>query len=178
MRHLPNLSSFTRLWAVAASERRLHNRAKFLWQAACHGQRLPKPDAFDVRQMGEISEHSFLLELRTKEAPLVVRAGDVLCEEAKLDSVPISLAVIPTTSLLWQFGSRWMQALQARQPLTSEYEFTTEERYKVSCRGILLPMATDGDNIDYIYGVVNWKSQRLAGSGIDGFSASASQQDQ
>ena len=151
----------------ASSERRLHNRAKAVWYAARRQRAFPTPDDLDLQQMHGIFEHGFLLEIRPKEAPLVTYAGAILCEEADVDSVPISLAVVSKRSLLGQFAHRWKQVIESREPMTSEYEFTTEERYKVSCRGILLPLAQDGEAIDHIFGVVNWKSKKI-NDGCDG----------
>lgn len=171
-----NITRLDRSGTMSLSERRLHNRAKAVWQAMRRGHEFPKLAAFDLCRMNEISEHGFLLELRENETPRVVYAGEILCAEAMLDTIPVSLAVISNKSLLSQFGSRWMDVVHSREPMTSEYEFTTDEGYKVSCRGILLPLATDGENIDHIYGVVNWKSKKLGNGSSTTLPASVGQQ--
>lgn len=158
-----------------SSERRLHNRAKAVWHATRRGRAFPTPDDFGAQQIDEVLEHGFLLEIRPKEAPLVGYAGAILCEEAELDSVPISLAMVSKSSLLGQFGWRWEQVVEACEPMTSEYEFTTEAGYKVSCRGILLPLARDGKCLDHIFGVVNWKSKKLSAGAHASTSAESKQ---
>lgn len=166
MSYLRNLAKLTRSGMKPISERRLHNRARALWQAARRGQEFPCLEELDHLQINDISEHGFILQLRKNDAPLIVQAGEILLEEARLEATPVSLAVISDISLLGQFGSRWPQVVLAREPMTAEYEFTTEQGYKIYCRGILLPLAADGETIDQIYGVVNWKSKKLAGSSV------------
>lgn len=142
------------------SERRLHNRARAAWEAARKGNKVPRIGDLDWQRMEKISEHAFLLTLRDSMSPLVVRAGDVIAEEAGLTSLPVCLDDVPKSSLLGQFGLRWQEPVLKSEPMTSEYEFITEYGYQISCRGVLLPLSTDGETIDQVCGVINWKSQQ------------------
>ena len=147
--------------AGSRGERRIHNQARALWESVRNGHDVPLLSSFSIAKANAISAHGFLLDVTFKGNPLVLIAGDVLWEEAGLAPVPTSLAKISARSLLGQFADRWREAVLTREPMTSEYEFTTPEMYKVLCRGVLLPLSTDGSTIDHVYGVVSWKSKKI-----------------
>ena len=47
--------------------------------------------------------------------------------------------------------------LASRAPIGFEAEFVGHRGFPMLYRGILMPFSSDGDDIDYIYGVINWK---------------------
>ena len=50
-----------------------------------------------------------------------------------------------------------MQIIANRAPIGFEAEFLNQRGDNICYRGILMPFSSDGDTIDYIYGVINWK---------------------
>lgn len=147
----------------ALPERRLHNQARAIWSSSRRGNAIPALSDFDFRRIDAISEHGFLLEISQTGAPLVTQAGDIICEEAGQLAIPVSLEAIPERSLLWQFASRWEDAVRISEPVNSEYEFVTEFDFLILCRGVLLPLSTDGRSVDHVYGVITWTSRKVTG---------------
>jgi hypothetical protein len=50
-----------------------------------------------------------------------------------------------------------MQIIANRAPVGFEAEFVNQRSRSICYRGILMPFSSDGDTIDFIYGVINWK---------------------
>jgi hypothetical protein len=50
-----------------------------------------------------------------------------------------------------------MQIIANRAPVGFEAEFENPHGDTICYRGILMPFSSDGDTIDFIYGVINWK---------------------
>jgi hypothetical protein len=156
-----------RSWSTPpfSSERRLHNRAFLYWESRKNGCEFPSLGNFDVSELEDVHSHCFLLDLTLGGDPLIAHAGEILREEADLRDGRARVRDVRPTSLLGQFGGRWALVLDKRQPLTSEYAFVTPADYQISCRGVLLPLSSDGCDIDHIFGVVRWKSEKLVGDG-------------
>ena len=56
-----------------------------------------------------------------------------------------------------------MQIIANRAPIGFEAEFDNQRGENICYRGILMPFSSDGDTIDFIYGVINWKTRRRGG---------------
>jgi hypothetical protein len=143
-------------------ERRLHNRALAYWNDLREEHELPLVDRFNFSEFESISSHGFLLELFTHDEPTVTHVGDVLYEEAGSPPLPANLDEISQDTLLGRFARRWEQVTTLREPFTSEHVFTTFAGYRISCRGVLLPLSTSGYVADSIFGVISWKSEKVA----------------
>ncbi len=63
----------------------------------------------------------------------------------------------PGRSLLSRLTDHYMQIIANRAPVGFEAEFQNPRGDTLCYRGILLPFSSDGDTIDFIYGVINWK---------------------
>jgi hypothetical protein len=157
---LSRLISGTGLRSGWRAERRLNRRALLYWRSIGGGKGLVAVDRFDPQALEDCSSHGFMLDLRDLAAPLVCHVGPVLHEEADITHLPVALADVPPRSLVGQFGRRWEEVLSQQQPVTAEYEFTTAS-YRIFCRGVLLPLSSDGQTIDHVYGVISWKSEKL-----------------
>src|SRR5206468_303766 len=73
-------------------------------------------------------------------------------------------------SLLSRLTDHFMQIIANRAPVGFEAEFENPRGESLCYRGILMPFSSDGDSIDFIYGVINWKhlndaTVHLSGSG-------------
>jgi hypothetical protein len=51
-----------------------------------------------------------------------------------------------------------MQIIANRAPIGFEAEFLNQREENICYRGILMPFSSDGEQIDFIYGVINWKT--------------------
>ena len=144
-------------------ERRLHRRAATYWQTSRKGASIPLLANFDFACDEEFSSRGFLLNVEHAR-PVLIHVGEILMDEAGLSSPTIALEVVPAETLLGRFGRRYSQAIDARAPVTTEHVFDTSAGYRISCRAALLPFSATGDSIDYVYGVISWKSELIAHS--------------
>jgi hypothetical protein len=65
---------------------------------------------------------------------------------------------VPSRSLLSRLTDHYMQIIANRAPVGFEAEFVNQRDDNICYRGILMPFSSDGDTIDFIYGVINWKT--------------------
>ncbi len=63
----------------------------------------------------------------------------------------------PSRSLLSRLTDHYLQIIANRAPIGFEAEFVNQRGQSICYRGILMPFSSDGDTIDFIYGVINWK---------------------
>ena len=56
-------------------ERRLHNRARAIWEASRRENPVPRYEDFDLRRMADLSEQGFLLEIGADRTPQVTYVG-------------------------------------------------------------------------------------------------------
>src|SRR5947209_15971332 len=64
---------------------------------------------------------------------------------------------VPSRSLLSRLTDHYMQIIANRAPVGFEAEFDNPRGISICYRGILMPFSSDGEQIDFIYGVINWK---------------------
>lgn len=165
MNLLSKLFRGTGLRSQWGAERRLNRRALLYWRSIGGGNGLVAVDRFDPQALEDCSSHGFMLDLRDLAVPFICHVGPVLQEEADITHLPVALADVSPQSLLGQFGRRWEEVLSGQQPVTAEYDFTTN-RYHIFCRGVLLPLSSEGQAIDHVYGVISWKSEKLPTSAV------------
>ena len=68
-----------------------------------------------------------------------------------------SIADVPARSLLSRLTDHHLQIIANRAPIGFEAEFVSQRGHNTLYRGILMPLSSDGEAIDFIYGVINWK---------------------
>src|SRR3546814_20117610 len=102
---------------------------------------------------------------------MLTHVGLVLRDEASVTSVPIARTDVAPDTLFGQFAGRWNEVLDSRKPVEAEYVFVTEAGYRVFCRGVLLPLSSSVSEIDHIYGVISWKSEKLFANDCRAFRA-------
>ncbi|MGH6659799.1 MAG: hypothetical protein ACREBM_09145, partial [Sphingomicrobium sp.] len=76
-----------------------------------------------------------------------------------LDEGIKSIADVPSRSLLSRLTDHYMQIIANRAPVGFEAEFVNQRSESICYRGILMPFSSDGEAIDFIYGVINWKKE-------------------
>jgi hypothetical protein len=142
-------------------ERRLHNRVMLHWQTIKRDSEFVILDDFDPMVLEDSSTHGFLLDLTTAGQPVLRFIGPVLRDEASINGSDVPLRDVAHDTLLWRFADRYPEVLARRTAIPAEYDFITSAGYHVLCRGVLLPLSSDGVLLDHIYGVISWKSEKL-----------------
>jgi hypothetical protein len=143
---------------VGTDERRMHVRAYNYWVALLDGRAYPSIEDLDPENLQDFGPNSVLLDFTGGiENPSIAFLGNSLREECDLPVGLASVAEIPTRSLLSRLTDHYLQIIANRAPIGFEAEFDNERGNNTMYRGILMPFSSDDDNIDFIYGVINWK---------------------
>ncbi len=144
-------------------ERRMHVRAYNYWASLLRGRELPSVTDLDPSSLDDFGPHSILLDFtEDRENPRLRYIGTLLREECGLSSADIALDRVPSRSLISRLTDHFFEIIANRAPIGFEAEFVSQRGNNTLYRGILMPLSSDGDSIDFIYGVINWKE--LAGA--------------
>src|SRR5215213_7626758 len=144
--------------AIGTDERRMHVRAYNYWVALLDGRDFPSIEDLEPADLQDFSSHSVLLDFTCgRDNPAVPYVGDAIREECGLDDDVRTISDIPSRSLLSRLTDHYMQIIANRAPVGFEAEFENPRGDTICYRGILMPFSSDGDTIDFIYGVINWK---------------------
>jgi hypothetical protein len=91
------------------------------------------------------------------ENPAIAYLGRALRDECQLDFTVTHISDVPSRSLLSRLTDHYLQIIANRAPIGFEAEFVSTRGQNTLYRGILMPFSSDGEAIDFIYGVINWK---------------------
>ena len=106
----------------------------------------------------DFAPHSVLLDFTCgRENPALPYVGNAIREECGLDDDVRTIADVPSRSLLSRLTDHYLQIIANRAPIGFEAEFVNQRSHNICYRGILMPFSSDGEAIDFIYGVINWK---------------------
>lgn len=144
--------------AIGQDERRMQVRAYNHW-AGLLGERLfPLIDDLDPANQPDFGPYSVLLDFSAGiENPVVRFLGEKLAQECGGQGVIRRVSDVPPRSLLSRITDHYMQILANQAPIGFEAEFVNQRGIAILYRGILLPYSSNGETIDFIYGVINWK---------------------
>jgi hypothetical protein len=130
----------------------------------------PYPSIADLKpeRIGDFGPHSVLLDF-TADAndPEITFLGAELRAECDLGPNMKRISQVPSRSLLSRLTDHYMQIIANRAPIGFEAEFLSQRGVNTLYRGILMPLSTHGDDIDFIYGVINWKELADSASALD-----------
>jgi hypothetical protein len=144
--------------AIGADERRMHVRAYNYWCSLLDGRDFPSIEDLEPGNIQDFGPHSVLLDFTEgSDNPATPYIGNAIREECSLDEGIKSIADVPGRSLLSRLTDHYMQIIANRAPVGFEAEFINQRGRNICYRGILMPFSSDGDTIDFIYGVINWK---------------------
>jgi len=144
--------------AIGADERRMHVRAYNYWCSLLDGRDYPSIEDLEPGDIQDFGPHAVLLDFTEgSDNPATPYIGNALREECSLDEGIKSIADVPSRSLLSRLTDHYMQIIANRAPVGFEAEFVNQRGRTICYRGILMPFSSDGDMIDFIYGVINWK---------------------
>ncbi|MDT8759435.1 hypothetical protein MZO42_12085 [Sphingomonas psychrotolerans] len=143
---------------IGADERRMHVRAYNYWVSLLHGRAYPSIEDIDPDNITDFGPHSVLLDFtRGVEDPAIRYLGGMLREECGFTPAIQHVGEVPSRSLLSRLTDHYLQIIANRAPIGFEAEFVGQRGHNTLYRGILMPFSSDGETIDFIYGVINWK---------------------
>ncbi|KRC81315.1 hypothetical protein [Sphingomonas sp. Root241] len=143
---------------IGADERRMHVRAYNYWVSLLHGRAYPSIENLDPENIADFGPHSVLLDFtRGVSDPSIRFLGESLREECGFTPSIQTVGEVPSRSLLSRLTDHYLQIIANRAPIGFEAEFVGQRGHNTLYRGILMPFSSDGETIDFIYGVINWK---------------------
>ena len=144
--------------AIGGDERRMHVRAYNYWVSLLDGRDYPSIEDLDPGNLTDFSANSVLLDFTAgRDNPATPYIGTAIRAECDLGDDVGSIDQVPSRSLLSRLTDHYMQIIANRAPIGFEAEFVNQRGHSICYRGILMPFSSDGDTIDFIYGVINWK---------------------
>jgi hypothetical protein len=144
--------------AIGTDERRMHVRAYNYWVSLLNGRDFPSIDELEPADVEDFSAHSVLLDFTCgRDNPAIPYVGGAIRDECGLDDDMRTIADVPSRSLLSRLTDHYLQIIANRAPIGFEAEYENMLGETICYRGILMPFSSDGEQIDFIYGVINWK---------------------
>ena len=149
---------------IGTDERRMHVRAYNHWVSLLGDRAYPSITSLDPASIADFGPHSVLLDFTGGlDNPAIQYIGRALRDECAVDHSITRINQVPARSLLSRLTDHYLQIIANRAPIGFEAEFVGTRGHNTLYRGILMPFSSDGDAIDYIYGVINWKEMVTAG---------------
>ena len=144
--------------AIGNDERRMHVRAYNYWASLLNGRDFPSIEDLEPNDVQDFSSNSVLLDFTCGgDNPAVPYIGAAIRDECGLTDDTRNIGDVPSRSLLSRLTDHYMQIIANRAPVGFEAEFENQRGESICYRGILMPFSSDGETIDFIYGVINWK---------------------
>jgi hypothetical protein len=143
---------------IGVDERRMHVRAYNYWVSLLDGRPYPSINDLEPQNLDDFGPHSVLLDFSGGgDDPKVAWLGTALRHECDLIGDVRRISEVPKRSLLSRLTDHYLQIIANCAPIGFEAEFVGQRGRNTMYRGILMPFSSDGDTIDFIYGVINWK---------------------
>ena len=163
---------------IGIDERRMHVRAYNYWVSLLDGRPYPSITDLDPASLDDFGPHSVILDFTAgSDDPAVAFIGRALREECSLPGEIRTISDVPSRSLLSRLTDHYLQIIANCAPIGFEAEFVGRRGMNTMYRGILMPLSSDGDTIDFIYGIINWKeiadSETAAGIASEAYRAAA-----
>ena len=144
--------------AIGNDERRMHVRAYNHWVSLLDNRVLPSIEDLNPEELTDFGPNSVLLDFTSgAENPAIAYLGAKLRHECGFEEDPATVSEVPSRSLLSRLTDHYLQIIANRAPIGFEAEFVNTKGYNTLYRGILMPLSSDDDTIDFVYGVINWK---------------------
>ena len=146
------------MFDLGGDERRMHVRAYNHWVSLLKDRPYPSIADLEPETITDFGPHSVLLDFSHGMGdPKIAYLGRALREECGLEGPIATIADVPSRSLLSRLTDHYLQIIANRAPIGFEAEFVSSRGRTTLYRGILMPFASGGVSIDFIYGVINWK---------------------
>jgi hypothetical protein len=156
--------------AIGTDERRMHVRAYNYWVSLLDGRDFPSIEDLDPSNVEDFAPNSLLLDFTCgHDNPALPYVGTAIRDECGLHDDTRTISDVPSRSLLSRLTDHYMQIIANRAPVGFEAEFDNPRGESICYRGILMPFSSDSEQIDFIYGVINWKRVDGAAQQPSGF---------
>jgi len=143
---------------IGTDERRMHVRAYNYWVSLLGDRSYPAIQDLDPESLADFGPNSVLIDFSAGiEDPAIRFLGAALRGECGIDQSITRIADVPPRSLLSRLTDHYLQIIANRAPIGFEAEFVSQRGHNTFYRGILMPFSSSGEEIDFIYGVINWK---------------------
>lgn len=143
---------------IGTDERRMHVRAYNHWVSLLKGRPYPSIEDLDPDRIHDFGAHSVLLDFTGGiDNPAIRYLGHALRVETQVDGSITHVEQVPSRSLLSRLTDHYLQIIANCAPIGFEAEFLNQRGNPTVYRGILMPFSSNGETIDFIYGVINWK---------------------
>src|SRR5688572_3913793 len=143
---------------IGVDERRMHVRAYNYWVSLLNGRPYPSIGDVDPHTIEDFVGNSVLLDFSADvRDPDISFLGRSLRDECGVGLNHRNNSEVPPRSLLSLLTDHYMQINANRAPIGFEAEFLSQRGSNTLYRGILMPLSSNGESIDFIYGVINWK---------------------
>ena len=143
---------------IGFDERRMHVRAYNYWVSLLGGRTYPSIEDIEPENIDDFGPNSVLLDFTAgSENPAIAFLGRSLREQCGLADDIKMISEVPSRSLLSRLTDHYLQIIANCAPIGFEAEFVSDKGLNTMYRGILMPLSSDGETIDFIYGVINWK---------------------
>jgi hypothetical protein len=143
---------------IGVDERRMHVRAYNYWVSLLDGRPYPSISDVDPHTLDDFGPNSVLLDFSKNENdPEIAFLGRALRDECGVDQALGRISEVPGRSLLSRLTDHYLQIIANCAPIGFEAEFVSHRGHNTLYRGILMPLSSNGEAIDFIYGVINWK---------------------
>ena len=148
---------------IGTDERRMHVRAYNYWVSLLGGRDFPSIEELEPTEVEDFAAQSVLLDFTCgRDNPAIPYVGAAIREECGLSDDMRTISDVPSRSLLSRLTDHYMQIIANRAPVGFEAEFENPRGETICYRGILMPFSSNGEEIDFIYGVINWKNGETA----------------
>ena len=143
---------------IGVDERRMHVRAYNHWVSLLDGRPFPSIDDLDPASIEDFGPNSVLLDFTGgSDDPKIAFLGGEIRRECDLGLGIKYISQVPTRSLLSRLTDHYLQIIANSAPIGFEAEFVSHRGVNTLYRGILMPLSSSGEEIDFIFGVINWK---------------------
>jgi len=144
---------------IGTDERRMHVRAYNYWASLLGSRDFPSIEELEPSEVEDFASQSVLLDFTCgRDNPAIPYVGAALRDECGLNDDMRTINDVPSRSLLSRLTDHYMQIVANRAPVGFEAEFENQREETICYRGILMPFSSNGEEIDFIYGVINWKT--------------------
>lgn len=145
--------------SLGSDERRMQLRAYSYWTSLLGDRPLPSIEDLVPGELEDFGPNSVLLDFTAGlDNPAIVYLGTALRQECGIDAGISCINDVPARSLLSRLTDHYLQIVANQAPVGFEAEFVNQRGLDVLYRGILMPFSSDGDTIDFAFGVINWKA--------------------
>lgn len=143
---------------VRFDERRMHVRAYNYWASLLRDRAFPGIEDLNPAEIEDFGSHSVLIDFTGGiDNPAIAFVGSALVRECGVPSNIGLVSDVPPRTLLSRLTDHYLQIIANQAPIGFEAEFTNQRSAEILYRGIMMPFSSNGDGIDFVYGVINWK---------------------